>query len=250
MLLLGIFRPVEVLVIGVIAILFISAIGRTQTLSMKTNIQLLVANWFVVIALVLSLKPVYEAVDPLAGGHNYTNLLQRVLIAYAGYAVTYSLAEVAWRLDKENKRPACMSIKWFYLSLAGTVVTFWWMGAAARTSRGLEGFAENYLAYTIYQCSLLIGLLAGAHYLVPRLWEIAKSTEDRRFKIQLHIFNTSYLCAAASVLLFILTPLSPVIVMLREFFIYATFTSLAAGFTMINRERRNLIVSSGKLRRE
>lgn len=245
--LLGIFRPVEVLVVAVIVILFVSAIERTRTLSLKTNMQLLIGNWFVVIALVLSLKYVYETVDPLVGGHNYTNLLQRVLIAYAGYAVTYSLAEVAWRIFQENKQPACMSRKWFYLSLVGTAVTFWWMGADARTSRGLEGYADNYLAYTIYQCSLLIGLLAGAHYLVPRLWKIAESTEDRRFKIQLHTFNISYLCAATSVLLFVLTPISPAVIAFREFFIYATFTSLAAGFMMISRERRSLIAAAGRL---
>lgn len=242
------FRPFEAVVISVIALLALSAIERTRTLKLKTNKHLLVANWSVVIALILSLKPVYEALDPLLGGHNFTNLLQRALIAYAGYAVTYSLAEMARRVFKEEKKPVCMCRTWLFISLAGTVIAFIWMGAADHTSRGLEGYAGHYLAYTFYQCSTLIGLLAGSRYLVPRLWKITQMSDDIRVKVQLRIFIASYFGAAASALLFVLTPISPVVVGLREFFIYGTFTALAAGFMMVNRERRSLIAKSGMLR--
>ncbi|WP_237189249.1 hypothetical protein [Rothia nasimurium] len=244
----GDFGVIDAVVIAVIALLALSAVERTRSLKVKTNKQLLTANWAVVVALFLSLEPVYERLDPLLGGHNFTNLFQRALIAYAGYAVTYSLAEMARRVLKEKEKPACMCRNWFYLSIAGTVIAFIWMGAAAHTSRGLEGYAGEYLAYTLYQVSTLFGLLVGARYLIPRLWRIAQGTTDLRTKLQLRIFIASYFGAGAAALFFALSPISPVMIGLREFFIYATFASLAVGFMLVNRERRSLIAASGRLR--
>lgn len=244
----GSFRPFEIVVIAVIGLLAVSAIERTRSIKLNTNRRLLTANWFVVIALTLSLKPIYEAVDPLLGGHNYTNLIQRSLIAYAGYAVTYSLAEMARKIFQEERSPSCMHRKWFLFSLAGTLIAFVWMGASAHTSRGLDGYASEYFAYTLYQCSTLIALLAGSRYLLPRLWRIAQDSSDARLRIQIRTFLASYLCAIGTVLFYLLTPISPLVIGVREVFVYATVITLAAGFMMVNREKRSVTLEQGTLR--
>lgn len=243
----GSFRPIEAVVISVMLLLALSAVERSRT--SRTNKYLLTANWSVVIALFLSLKPIYEMADPLIGGHNFTNLLQRALVAYAGFAVTYSLAQMTRKIFKEEERPLCMSRVWLVLSLVGIAASFVAMGAAESTSRGLAGYSGHYIAFTLYQCSTLIGLLAGSHYLVPRLWRIAGDSDDAKLKMELRIFVASYLSAAMAALLFVLSPVSPVVVGFREFFIYLTFASLAVGFMLINRERRSLSAKSGRLQR-
>lgn len=240
------FRPIESVVIAVTVMLTFSAVERTRTLSAGTNKRLLAANWAVVLALVLSLKPIYHMVDPLLGGHNFTNLIQRILIAYAGFAVTYSLAQMTRRVFQEERCPGCSEKIWLLLSIVVMGASFIWMGAVEATSRGLEGYAGNYLAYTLYQISTFTSLLVGGSYLVPRLWNIARDSDDRQMKMQLNSFILSYCSAFAALFLFILTPLSPVVVGFREFFIYLTMAALALGFMLINHERRSLISKRGK----
>lgn len=241
------FSPLDLVVLAVTLLLAASAIARSRTPG--TNRMLLAANWAVVISLSISLTPVYSTIDPMLGGHNYINILQRLFVAYAGYAVTYSLAQTAMKVLREEKRPFCMSKLWIAISAAGIGIAFVGMEAARFSSRGLNAYAHDYVFFTLYQCSTLAGLLAGTVYLLPRLKTIISSTDSAPMKMQLRIFLLSYITASATAILFVLTPLSPLIVPLREGLIYFTFASLAAGFMIINKELRAVNATQGRLQR-
>lgn len=239
-------RPYDLVVILVILLLLTSAYGRSG--AEKTNKALLLANWLVVALLTLSLMPVYMFLDPLLGGHNIVNLLQRIALSIAGLSVTISLTQSVRTVStyKKDKRPLCSYWNWVWVCVAGLITSFFGMGAQHATSRGLVGYDNHLIAYPAYQAFSLLGLLIGIPYLAPRLWEISKTAKKKRIRIQMRLFLISYALAPMVVLLFILSPLGMVFIGLREIFIYTILLTLTAAFMLAVRERKNLSVATDR----
>lgn len=238
-------RPLEAVVIFCIIALVWSAVERMRTPG--TNRHLLVANWSVIIALLLSLQPVYQFIDLLLGGMNITNLLAHLAVCFAGFAVTFSLARTAACFFKEQS-PGVARPLWLVISALGLVLTFISMGAYHGTNRGLVGYSDSYVAYTAYQCFTLSGLFIGAPYLLPRLLQMANKAEELTLKLQLRIFFASYISAILAATFFVLTPFSEAVVNLREVCIYTTFLLLTVAFIVAAKERKKSISSEGTQR--
>lgn len=239
-------RPYDLVVILVILLLLTSAYGRSG--AKKTNKALLLANWLVVTLLTLSLMPIYMFLDPLLGGHNLVNLLQRIALSIAGLSVTISLTQSVGTVStyKSDKRPLCSYWSWAWVCVAGLIASFFGMGAQHATSRGLVGYDNHLIAYPAYQTFSLLGLLIGIPYLVPRLLEIGKIAKKKRIRIQMRLFLISYLLTPMVVILYIVSPLGMVFIGLREVCIYTIFLTLTVAFMLAVRERKSLSATTDR----
>lgn len=223
-------RPYDLIVVAFIITLLISAISRT--IKEKTNKSLLWANWLMIFVLVLSLQPIYNAIDPLLGGHNIVNLAQRIATGLAGVAVTKSLAQMCMAYLQETKKPLCTHWIWNLVIIAGSVIAFIAMGANHQSSRGLDYYSHQSLTYTSYQLFTFLGLIMGIPYLVPRLTLIFKRTTTTLRKAQTALFIASYMLSPVAIIFYALTPLGNYIIPLREIIVYAVPITLTAALML------------------
>ncbi|MFJ3032670.1 hypothetical protein ACIP5Z_11370 [Rothia terrae] len=231
-------RPYDLVVVFVIVLLVVSAYGRTG--QQKTSKILLASNWAVISLLVLSLQPIYMFVDPLLGGRNFVNLLQRIALNAAGFGVTVSLTRMTRAYFQEEIKPLCAHWIWLPISVIGLGVSFVLMGANYGTSRGLDDYSSHLIAYPAYQFFSLLGLMIGVPYLVPRLYKIVKTTTLQKRRLQTSLFLVSYALSPLAILCYLLTPVSGVFLATREFCVYATFIALTTAFMLAMQDRKSL----------
>lgn len=224
--------------------LLISAISRATR--EKTNRSLLWANWLIACVLVLSLQPIYNTIDPLLGGHNIVNLAQRIATGLAGVAVTKSLVQMSMSYLHETKKPFCSHWAWNLIIIAGSITAFIAMGASHQSSRGLDHYSHQTIAYSAYQLFTFLGLIMGIPYLVPRLGTIFKRTTSNLRKTQTALFITSYILSPVAIIFYALTPLGTHIIPIRETIVFAVPITLTAAF-MLAIKKPHLFLATKKI---
>lgn len=200
------------------------------------NVDIFLAHVFVAFGLTCSLYPVYNYLDPLLGGHNILNLFERLGIGVSMWLVTRALSTIFSSLLREEKAPHCGSRGWLLVIVLGLIGSFIGMDAQW-SSRGLDSYASHNPFYLLYQFFTILGFLAGAPYLVPRLWARYKRSVSRYLRWQSAAFIVGYVGSVISMVLYLLAWVSPVFVPSREIAVYVSIVAFIVAFFMVIKEK-------------
>lgn len=220
-------------VTDIVAVIFMTALGvsllvRLSVVGRKPSKTLLWAQVVAIGTLVLSLSPVFPAIDPLFGGRSYLNLVSHLslVVVYALYG-----RAIALPLLGAQRVPFPLTYAAYGISAIGTVVCFFALDVTM-SSRGLDDYATSpwWLGYWIFST---MGLWFAAFTMTRLLRSVGAHPLFRPLRASYRFMALGYLMSVIMLAGYVATWIWPGLITVREIFVSATQLCLVMSLILV-----------------
>lgn len=217
----------------IVAVVFMTALGvsllvRLSVAGRRPGKTLLWAQVVAIGTLILSLSPVFPAIDPLFGGQSYLNLISHLslVIVYALYG-----RAIALPLLGTQRVPFPLTYAAYAISAVGTIVCFFALDVTM-SSRGLDDYAASpwWLAYWVFST---MGLWFAAFTMIRLLRSVGVHPVFRPLKASYRFMALGYLMSVIMLAGYVAAWVWPSLIPVREGFVSATQLCLVMSLILV-----------------